>query len=75
MGTLKDKKREQCNMVPPNHKWYVRSLNDGIWLRKPAEQTILFRCFFGIEKNFHFLYDNICVDARIKSYNSLKLQS
>ena len=75
MGTLNDRKREQCNMVPPNHKWYVRSVNDGIWLKKPAEQTILFRCFLGIEKNFDLLYYNSCFDVRIKSYNSLKLQS
>ena len=58
----------------PNFETKLSSVKDEIWVPKQGELNCCFCVVLGIEMSFDLIYYNCSMDARIESYNSLKLK-
>ena len=72
---LNNENRKQHNNEEPNFNSTVNSLNGGILVQERGELNYYVGVSIGIETSFNLTYYNSRLDARIKSYNILELQS
>ena len=66
--------KKQSSKVQPKFKPSLRFVNDGNCVKKGGALNYWFSLFLGIKTRFNLIYYKSCVDARIKSYNRLKLE-
>ena len=66
--------KKQCSKVQPNFKPSLRFVNDGNCVQKGGALNYCFSVSLGIETRFNLRCSKSCFDARMKSYNCLKLE-
>ena len=66
--------KKQCSKVQPKFKQSLRFSNDGNCVQKGGALNYFFTVFLGIKTRFNLIYYNSCFDARMKTYNRLKLE-
>ena len=66
--------KKQCSKVQPKFKPSLRFVNDGNCVQKCGELNYCFSVFLLFKTRFNLIYYKSCFDARMKSYNGLKLE-
>ena len=75
ISMLNNENRKQHNNERPNFNSTVNSLNDGILVQEREELHYYVGVSIGIKTSFNLTYYNSRLDARIKIYNILDMQS
>ena len=65
---------KKCCKIQQKFKPSLRFVNDGNCVQKGGALNYCFSVFLGIKTRFNLIYYKSCFDARMKSYNGLKLE-